>query len=138
MSAFDRVMPLIARILISIIFLLSGITKLMTWSGSAAFLASKHFPIASAMLAGAVIVEVLGGLCVLLGFKARFASFIIFLYLIPTTLLIHNFWTMQGMMRADNEIHFLKNLAIMGGLLMVTSYGAGKFSIDGGTTKTTV
>lgn len=136
MSAFDRVMPLIGRILISVIFILSGLMKLESWSSSAAFLASKHFPIASAMLAGAVIVEILGGLCVLFGFKARVASFIMFLYLIPTTLIIHDFWTMQGAMRADNHIHFLKNLAIMGGLLMLAAYGPGKLSIDGGTTKT--
>jgi putative oxidoreductase len=138
MRAFDRVMPLIARILVSIIFLLSGITKAMTFSGSESYLVAKHFPIPALMLVGAIIVEILGGLCVLLGFKVRIASFIMFLYLIPTTLTFHNFWAMQGMARADNQIHFLKNLAIMGGLLMLTSFGAGKLSIDGGTTKTTV
>lgn len=137
MKPCDRVMPLIGRILISAIFILSGLMKLESWSGSAAFLASKHFPLPTAMLAGAVIVELLGGLLVLLGFKARIAAFIIFLYLIPTTLIFHNFWAMQVAMRADNHIHFLKNLAIMGGLLMVASYGPGKLSVDGGTKTTT-
>jgi putative oxidoreductase len=50
--------------------------------------------------------------------------------LIPTTLLFHNFWAMQGMEQQDNMIHFLKNLAIMGGLLILAAYGAGAFSID--------
>ncbi len=131
MNAYDRVMPLIGRILISIVFLLSGAVKLMSWSMVASMMASKGFPIATAMLAGAVIVEVLGGLCLLLGFKARIAAFILFLYLIPATLVFHNFWAMQGEMRMDNQGHFLKNVAIMGGLLMVAAYGPGKLSIDG-------
>lgn len=131
MKAADRVMPLIGRILISVIFLLSGMVKLESWSGSAAFLASKHFPVPSLMLVGAVIVEVLGGICLILGFKARIAAFIMFLYLIPTTIIFHDFWAMQGAMRMDNMAHFLKNLAIMGGLLMLSAYGPGKLSVDG-------
>lgn len=132
----DRAMPLIGRILICIIFLLSGITKLTMWTGMVGLLAAKHFPIPSLMLAGAVIVEILGGLCLLFGFKARIAAFIMFLYLIPATLVFHNFWTMQGAARMDNEMNFLKNLAIMGGLLMLSSYGPGKLSVDGGSAKT--
>lgn len=131
MTAYDRVMPLIGRILISVIFLLSGFGMLTSWSGSAAVLASKHFPIPSAMVAGAVIVEIIGGLCLVFGFKARIAAFIMFLYMIPTTLVFHNFWALQGAARGDNQIHFLKNIAIMGGLLMVSAYGPGKLSIDG-------
>lgn len=130
MKAYDRVVPLIGRILISVVFLFSGYGKLSSFGGSAAFLASKHFPIPSAMLAGAIIVEIIGGLCLIFGFKARLAAFIMFLYLIPATLVFHNFWVMQGFARIDNEGHFLKNLAIMGGLLMVSAYGPGKPSLD--------
>ena len=131
MTTYDRVLPLIGRILISVIFLFSGFGKLTSFSSSAAFLASKHFPIPSAMLAGAIIVEIIGGLCLVFGFKARIAAFIMFLYLIPTTLVFHNFWALQGAARGDNQIHFLKNIAIMGALLMVSAYGPGKLSIDG-------
>ena len=127
----DGVMPLIGRVLLSIIFLLSGTMKLMGWHMMAGMMASKGFPMASVMLAGAIIVEILGSLCVLLGFKARIAAFIMFLYLIPTTFVFHNFWAMQGAARLDNEMNFLKNLAIMGGLLMVSAYGPGRLSIDG-------
>lgn len=127
----DRVMPLIGRILLCILFLLSGTMKLMGWHLMAGMMASKGFPMASVMLAGAVIVEILGGLCVLFGFKARIAAFIMFLYLIPTTCVFHNFWAMQGAARMENEMNFLKNLAIMGGLLMLSAYGPGRLSIDG-------
>ena len=131
MTAYDRVLPLIGRILISVIFLFSGFGKLASFGASAAFLASKHFPLPSAMLVGAIVVELIGGLCLVFGFKARIAAFIMFLYLIPATLVFHNFWALQGPARGDNQIHFLKNVAIMGGLLMVSAYGPGKLSIDG-------
>lgn len=131
MNSHDRVMPLIGRILISVIFLFTGFTKLTSFSASAAFLASKHFPIPSAMLTGAIIVELIGGLCLVFGFKPRIVAFIMFLYLIPTTLIFHNFWALQGAARGDSQIHFLKNIAIMGGLLMVSAYGPGKLSVDG-------
>jgi putative oxidoreductase len=133
---YDRVMPLIGRILMSVIFILSGIMKLMDWHMMAGMMASKGFPIPSAMLAGAVIVEILGGLCLLFGFKVRIAAFIMFLYLVPTTLMFHNFWAFQGAARMDNQAHFLKNLAIMGGLLMLAAYGPGKLSVDGAGAKT--
>jgi putative oxidoreductase len=54
-----------------------------------------------------------------------------FLYLIPVSLVMHNFWAYAGMERVDQMMHFLKNLSIMGGLLMVTAFGAGRLSLDG-------
>ena len=130
MKTCDRFMPLVGRILMSVIFLLSGVMKLMNFSGSVAFLASKGMPMANIMLIGAIAVEILGALCLIFGFQTRIAALIMFLYLIPTTLIFQNFWALQGAMRADMQIHFLKNLAIMGGLLMVASFGPGKVSAD--------
>lgn len=135
MNAYERIMPLVGRILISVIFLLSGIMKLANFSGSVAFAASKGLPLANVMLAGALAVEILGALCLILGFQTRIAALIMFLYLIPTTLIFQNFWVLQGAMRGDMQIHFLKNLAIMGGLLMVAAYGPGKLSLDAGRAK---
>ncbi len=62
--------------------------------------------------------------------KARFAALALFLYLIPVTLIMHNFFGVGGAERQAQTIHFMKNLAIMGGLLMVTASGAGPFSVD--------
>jgi putative oxidoreductase len=129
MNAHDKFTPLIGRILLSIIFLLSGCIKLASWSNMVGLLASKHLPMPTVALAIAVLIEIVGGLCVLTGYQARIAAWILFLYLIPTTLLFHNFWAMQGAMQQDMMIHFLKNLAIMGGLLMVAAYGPGKLAL---------
>lgn len=136
MNAYERIMPLVGRILISVIFLLSGITKVMNFSGMVAFMASKGMPMPNVMIAGALVVEILGALCLITGFQTRIAALIMFLYLIPATLMFHNFWAMQGAMRADNQINFLKNLAIMGGLLMAAAYGPGRLSVDASRAKT--
>jgi putative oxidoreductase len=84
----------------------------------------------SVALGVAAAVEILGGLAILLGFNARIGAVALFLLLIPTSLLFHNFWALQGMEKMNNQAHFFKNLAIMGGLLIVAANGAGGFSFD--------
>jgi len=121
--------PLLGRILVSIVFLFSGLGKVMAFSMMTGVAASKHMPLPALMIGGAAAVEILGGLAVLTGFQAKPASWVLFLYLIPTTFLFHNFWTLQGMDRVDAQAHFLKNVAIMGGLLFIAAFGSGAYSI---------
>ncbi|HSY60047.1 MAG TPA: DoxX family protein, partial [Terriglobales bacterium] len=71
-----------------------------------------------------------GGLAILAGFQTRVAAWVLFVYLIPVSLAFHNFWAMQGMAQQDNMIHFLKNISIMGGLLVLAANGAGGASVD--------
>ena len=122
--------PLAGRILTSIVFLGSGFSKVAMFSAMTGFMAAKHLPLPAVSLAAAAAVEIFGGLAVLLGFQSRIAAWILFLYLIPTTVIFHNFWTMTGPEQMDNQIHFLKNLAIMGGLLFLAAFGPGAYSID--------
>jgi putative oxidoreductase len=121
---------LLGRILICLVFVFSGVSKLMAYSMMAGFAASKGLPMAHYAIGAAAALEILGGLSVAVGFKTKFAAWLLFLFLIPTTLLFHNFWTMQGMERMDNQSHFLKNLAIMGGLVILAANGAGGYSAD--------
>jgi putative oxidoreductase len=81
-------------------------------------------------IAVSLIIEVLGGLAILVGLYTRLTAWVVFLYLIPTTFIFHNFWAEQGAERINNMIHFQKNLAIMGGLLVLAAFGAGSLSID--------
>lgn len=122
--------PLLGRILMGAIFLISGFFKIMGYSQIVGFAASKGLPLASVAIAGAIIVEVLGGLAVISGFKTRITAWVLFVYMIPITLVFHNFWALKGMEQQDNMIHFLKNLAIMGGLLLLAAYGPGAYSVD--------
>jgi putative oxidoreductase len=130
MGKVERYAPLVGRILLSVLFLLSGFGKITGWGTTAGYMASKGMPLVPFFLAMAILFELGGGLSVLFGFWARLGALALFVYLIPTTLIFHNFWAYTGMERQMNQINFLKNLAIMGGLLMVVAFGPGPLSVD--------
>jgi len=129
-NSSGSVVPLIGRILISPVFILAGITKIVAFSMMTAYVASVHLPLPKVSLACAAAIELIGGLAILTGFHTKLASWILFLFLIPTTVLFHNFWAIQGDARLNATSHFEKNLAIMGGLLILAAFGAGAYSID--------
>lgn len=126
----ESIVPLAGRLLISTIFIFSGLSKIPGHAAMAGFAASKGLPAADLAIWLAAAVEILGGLSILSGFQARIGAWVLFLFLIPTSVVFHNFWAMQGMEKMDNQAHFFKNIAIMGGLLFVATFGAGAYSID--------
>jgi putative oxidoreductase len=130
MNAIERYAPLVGRILLSLIFIISGAGKIFGFSGTAAFMAAQGLPLASLLLAATIALEIVGGLSLLLGFRARALALLLFLFLIPTTIIFHNFWAASGEAAQMQMGHFLKNLGIMGGLLYVVAYGAGPLSVD--------
>lgn len=129
-NSSTSIVPLFARILLSVVFILGGIGKIFAFSLEEGFLAAKHFPLPAVALGIALIIELVGGLAILAGLYTKFTAWVVFLYMIPTTFLFHNFWAMQGADRLDAMIHFEKNLAIMGGLLLLAAFGAGAYSVD--------
>jgi putative oxidoreductase len=116
---------LLARFCIAFIFLMSGLGKVMNPSGTQQYMDQYGMPLTSLFLIGAICVELLGGLSVLTGYKARWGALVLFLFLIPTTLIFHREFSDQ-----IQVIMFMKNLAIMGGLLLLVCHGAGKISLD--------
>jgi len=129
-NSSSSVVPLLGRILVSVVFILGGIGKITGFSMEEGMVAAKHLPMPAVALGIALVIELVGGLAILLGLYTRFTAWILFLYLIPTTFLFHNFWAFQGMDRIDPMIHFEKNLAIMGGLLILAAFGPGAYSLD--------
>lgn len=121
---------LLGRLLISPIFLFSGITKIAMYSHIVGFSAAKGIPMPGVAIALAAAVEISGGLAVLLGFQARAAAWLLFLYLIPATLIFHNFWASSGAEHQEQMLNFMKNVTIMGGLLILAANGAGGYSVD--------
>ncbi|MGE5323164.1 MAG: DoxX family protein, partial [Actinomycetota bacterium] len=106
----------LGRALLSAIFIISGVFKLTQFSGVAGMMASKGIPLASVALVLTILIEIGGGLLLLTGFKAQYAAMVMALYLVPVTLVFHNFWAFHGQAQQTQTINFLKNLAIMGGL----------------------
>jgi putative oxidoreductase len=130
MATPNRLTALVGRVLVALIFLGSGFMKATHFSATAAALASMKIPLATFATAIVILIELGGGISVVLGFKTRFWAWIMFLYLIPVTFMVHAFWKMSGAERTDNMIHFLKNLSIMGALLLLAACGPGPLSVD--------
>ena len=124
-------LTLLGRILLSLIFILSGFGKIADWSGTASSMSAKGMVAVPFFLTMAILFELGGGLSVLLGFKARWGALALICFLIPATLIFHNFWAFTGAEQRMQMINFLKNLAIMGGLLLLVLRGPGHPSIDG-------
>jgi putative oxidoreductase len=130
MENLQRYAVLLGRILLSLIFILSGLAKIGDWSGTAGYMASRGMRAIPFFLTMAIIFEVVGGLSVLAGWKARFGALALILFVISATLVFHNFWTYPQGQQQIQMVMFLKNLAIMGGLLLIFSFGPGAFSLD--------
>ena len=125
-------LALVGRILLGLIFVLSGFQKLMGFSGVAGGIAGKGLPMPEVLAVLTVVIELGAGLLLVVGWKARWAAFLLFLFIIPVSLVYHNFWTMEGAQAAMNKIQFLKNVSIMGGMLLAAAFGPGRYSIDKG------
>ncbi|HSY29621.1 MAG TPA: DoxX family protein [Burkholderiaceae bacterium] len=117
--------PAVGRLLMSAIFILSGVGKLAAPAATIGYIASTGLPLATLGYAAAVMIELGGGLLLLAGYQTRLVAFGLALFSIVTALIFHHAFGDQNQM-----IHFLKNLAMAGGLLQLATYGAGAFSID--------
>lgn len=109
----------IGRLGLGGIFLASGLGKLADLRGTAAYMASAHMRAVPFLLAGAIVLEVLGGLAVVSGYRARWGALALLAFLVPATFLFHNFWAFQGAERQLQMIGFLKNVSIGGGLFLL-------------------
>ena len=122
---------LIGRILVAAVFVLSGINKLGNFAGTAAFMTSAGLPMAELLLVLTIAIELICGLMLVVGWQTRFAALMLLLFMIPVTAVFHNPWAATEAVLAQQQmIHFLKNLAIMGGLLNLLAFGPGSYSLE--------
>jgi putative oxidoreductase len=130
MTALQPVGLLVGRVLLALLFILSGFGKLTGFAATAGYMASKGLPFAELLLILTIVIELGGGVMIAIGYKARWAALVIFLFLIPVTLIFHNFWAVEASELRGQMIQFQKNLAIMGGMLYILFSGAGRYSLD--------
>jgi len=123
---------LVGRVLLAALFIWSGAGKLAGFAATAGYIASKGLPMPEVLAALSIVAELGGGLALLFGFKARWAALMIAVFVAVITPIFHNFWAVPDAQLTMQKINFGKNLAIIGGMLMVFAFGPGKFSIDRG------
>ncbi|MGD9724637.1 MAG: DoxX family protein [Pirellulales bacterium] len=120
----------IGRALLALIFILSAVGKLQQWQGTAQMMTDRGLPAADALLSIAVGLELVGGVMVLLGLYARWGALALLAFLVPVSIVMHNFWAQPEAQQMPEFINFMKNVSIAGGLTFVLAMGAGPFSID--------
>lgn len=124
-----KIVPLLGRILFALIFILSGL-KHATGAG-ADYAAAAGVPLSGALVPVAGILALLGGLSILLGYKVKYGAWLIVIFLVPVTLALHNFWAVQDPMQAQLQMAmFMKNIALLGGALLLAYFGPGPYSVE--------
>jgi len=120
---------LAGRMLFSLIFLLAAIGHFS--HQEIAYAAQQGVPLASLAVPLSGVLALLGGLSVLLGYQAKWGAGLLIVFLVPVTLMMHNFWAVKDPMMAQMQMAmFMKNLSIIGGALLITQFGAGPLSLD--------
>ena len=121
---------LVARILLVVLFVVFGWSKLTNYSGTVGYMTQTGVPVPSVATLVAIVVELFVALAVAFGAWTRPLALLVALYTLGTALIAHHFWTMEGADRYANAINFYKNISIIGGLLLLYVTGAGKYSVD--------
>lgn len=124
-------LALIGRVVIAYLFIPSGFSKLMGFSGTVGYIASQGIPLPEVCAAIAIVAELGLGLMLLFGWKTRWAALGMAIFVAVITPIFHNYWAVPEAQVMMQKLNFLKNLAIVGGLLAFAAFGAGRFSIDG-------
>jgi len=123
---------LVGRILLAALFIWSGVGKLSGFEGVVSGIAAKGLPVPTVLAAIAVAIELGGGILLAFGFKTRWVALVMGLFLIVITPIYHDFWNVAGGARMGQQVNFMKNVCILGGMLMVYALGPGRYSVDRG------
>jgi len=122
--------PLLGRALIAVLFVPAGFRKIEGFEGTVKYITSKALPFPEILAAGTLSLEMLGGLALLVGFKARYAALALAVFTLLAAVFFHNYWAVPEAQKMAQYLSFYKNMAIAGGLLCIAAMGAGPFSYD--------
>jgi putative oxidoreductase len=129
-TALQTPLALIGRLLMALLFLPAGIGKIGGFAGTVAYIGSKGLPLPELGAAIAIVVEVGGALALIAGFGTRFAALALALFTLVATFFFHNYWGVPAEQAMMQQLMFFKNMAVVGGLLVLAAHGAGAWSLD--------
>ena len=123
---------LVGRILLAVIFITSGFSKITGFEGTVGYIASKGLPLPQIGAIVAIVVELGGGLMLAIGYKARWAALALAIFTLAAAILFHNYWAVDAAQKMAQQINFWKNISITGGMLLAFAFGPGRYSVDKG------
>jgi putative oxidoreductase len=129
-ESLRNLLTLVARIALAWLFIRSGYSKIGGFDGTVAYIGAAGLPLPQVVAVGTIALEVLGGIALAIGLKARWVALALAVFTLAAALLFHNYWVMAADKQIAQSINFWKNISIMGGMLMVFVYGAGGWSVD--------
>ena len=129
-NSIQTPLVVVGRVLLALMFILSGFSKLADLGGTAGYIASGGLPFASVLAVVVGLLELVGGLAIAIGFQARWAALALGLFTIAASLLFHKFWAVPAEQAFMQQLMFMKNLSVAGGLFIVAALGAGAASLD--------
>ena len=130
MDAFKTPLIVIGRILLALMFILAGLQKFGNLEGTAGYIASGGLPMPSVLAVIVAALEVVGGVLLVIGYQARYAALALGLFTLAASVLFHNYWAMPADKAYVQQLMFMKNLAVAGGMFVVAALGAGPASLD--------
>ena len=120
---------LLGRLFFAAVFVTSGLSHF--FKPAIGYAAAQGMPLASLTVPVSGLMAVAGGLSILLGYRAKLGAWLLVLFLVPVTFMMHNFWAVTDPMMAQMQMSmFMKNLSVVGGALLITQFGAGPLSLD--------
>jgi putative oxidoreductase len=131
MKNVENVLNLLGRIAIATLFLPAGLNKLMGVEGTTAYFNSLGLPLVSILVWVVIAIEVLGGIALIIGFKTQLVAVVLALFTLVASIVGHAFWAAPVDAVFIAQLLFFKNMAVLGGLLVLASNGAGAISLDG-------
>lgn len=131
LNTLQNPFSLVGRLLLALLFIPAGISKISGFEGTVGYIASVGLPLPMLAAIGTIALEIGAGLMLAVGWKARWAALALAGFTLLATFLFHNFWAMPADKAFVQQLMFFKNIAVVGGLLVVTAFGAGRLSLDG-------
>jgi len=129
-DSFKTPLVLVGRVLLALMFIYAGFGKLTNLEGTAGYIASGGLPMASVLAVVVGLLELLGGLAIAVGLQARWAALALGLFTLAASVLFHKFWAVPADQAFVQQLMFMKNLSVAGGLFIVAALGAGPVSVD--------
>ena len=130
LTTLQNPLTLIGRLLFALLFLPAGISKILGFAGAVGYIGSKGLPMPALGAVIAIIVEVGGSLALISGFGTRIAALALAVFTLVATFFFHNFWGVPAYQAMMQQLMFYKNIAVVGGLLVLAAHGAGGWSFD--------
>lgn len=129
-NVYTSYVSALARLLLALMFILSGFGKLTDITGTAGFVASGGIPFPTLVAVGVGVFELVGGIALVVGFQARLIGLLMALFTLVASVVFHAYWAAPADQQFITQLLFMKNVSVAGGLLLISALGAGPLSVD--------